>query len=106
MPLNALLASREFWFAAAIIAVFFYWLGRRNSSETPSERADRLATARMQAASALKQVPQDKREEIDGLIRGKQMIAAIKLIRASAGLDLKGAKDAADQRRSELEGSA
>ncbi|MFZ1990846.1 MAG: hypothetical protein WAW96_13875 [Alphaproteobacteria bacterium] len=103
--MSALLDSHEFWIAAAIIAVFFYWLGRSHGGETPSERADRIATARMQAASALKQMPQDKRAEIDDLIRGKQMIAAIKLIRSSTGLDLKGAKDAADQRRSELGGS-
>ena len=104
--MNVLLASREFWIAAAAIAVFFYWLGRRQGGETPSERADRIATAQMHAASALKQLPQDKRDEIDDLIRGKQMIAAIKLIRTSSGLDLKAAKDAADQRKLELGGSA
>ena len=99
---NEVFASREFWIAAAVIAVLFYWLGRRQGGETPSERADRIATAQMQAASALKQLPQDKRDEIDDLIRSKQMIAAIKLIRTSANLDLKGAKDAADARAAEL----
>jgi hypothetical protein len=35
--MNALLASREFWIAASLIAAFFYWLGRRHGGETPSE---------------------------------------------------------------------
>ena len=104
--MNALLSSREFWIVAAIIAGVFYWLGRRHGGETPAERADRIAIDRMQAASALKQMPQDKRAEIDELIKAKQMIAAIKLIRTSTGLDLKSAKDAADQRRAELGESA
>lgn len=103
--MNALFASREFWIAAAVIAVVFYWLGRQHGGETPAERADRVAAERMQAAAALKRLPNEKREEIDDLIRGNQMIAAIKSIRASTGLDLKSAKDAADGRRSEL-GSA
>ena len=95
---------RAFWFVALAIAAIFYWLGRRHGSETSSERADRLETTRLQAGAKLTQLPQDKRIEIDDLIRGKHMIAAIKMIRSSAGLDLKGAKDAADQRAAELNG--
>lgn len=102
--MNALFASREFWVAAAIVAVFFYWLGREQGGETRAERADRVAVERMHAASALTGLPQDKRDEIDDLIRAKQMIAAIKLIRTSTSLDLKGAKDAADARAAELNG--
>lgn len=102
--MGPLFASREFWIAAALIAVFFYWLGRKQGGETRAERQDRIAVDRMHAVAALTGLPQDKRDEIDDLIRAKQMIAAIKIIRLATKLDLKGAKDAADARAAELSG--
>ncbi len=102
---HEMFASREFWIAAAVIAVFFYWLGRSHAGgETGAERQGRIAAERIQAAAALKALAPDQRKEIDGLLRGRQKIAAIKLIRELTGLGLKEAKDAAEQRLAELAG--
>jgi len=100
------LSARDFWLIIAAVAAVFYWLGRRAGGETRAEREERRAGERGEAAKALGTLPSATRAQIDELITTRELIAAIKLIRAATGLDLKGAKDAADQRLAELRGTS
>jgi ribosomal protein L7/L12 len=87
------------WIIAAGAWTAGFLLGRLTTGGGDRE-ARRLAEAEA-ARSAFAALSPDRQGEVDRLIRDKQTIAAIKLVRETTGLGLKESKAAVDARRRE-----
>jgi ribosomal protein L7/L12 len=82
----------------AALAYGAYVIGKDHGARG---RADPQRTS-LSAAEAFSKLGADLQSEVDGLLRDKKIIEAIKRVRSAAGLGLKESKDIVDARRTVL----
>lgn len=82
--------------------VLGWFIGRRSAGEGSQDRMQRAMQERQLAEAAYSSLPPASQQEADTLIRAKQYLAAIKLVREQDGPDLRAAKLAVDARRKSI----
>lgn len=92
--------SQSDWLLIVAGALALGWfMGRQSAFSGSEDRAARQMQERQLAEAAYASLPPAVQQDADKLIRTKNYIGAIKIVRENSGLDLRASKMAVDARK-------